>query len=144
MATISPTDAADERYLSLIRAFRLRPLTNSAELDRAVELVDELLDRPALTTTEQEYLDVLAELIEDYEDAHIPISEANGVDVLRHLMDEHHLAQQDLVPLFGTPSIVSEVLHGKRSLALNHIRRLSEYFHLPADVFIGPPSSNQG
>ncbi len=41
------------------------------------------------------------------------------------------------MPIFGTPSIVSEVLSGKRRLALTHIRRLAARFGVPADVFIG-------
>jgi HTH-type transcriptional regulator / antitoxin HigA len=37
--------------------------------------------------------------------------------------------------LFGSPSIVSEVLSGKRRLSLSHIRKLAERFGLPIDVF---------
>ena len=51
-------------------------------------------------------------------------------------MEENGLPQTDLVPLLGTPSVVSEVLAGKRRLALAHIRRLVAHFRLPADVFI--------
>ena len=41
-----------------------------------------------------------------------------------------------LTDVFGTPSIVSEVLSGKRDLNLNHIKRLSERFHVPPELFI--------
>jgi HTH-type transcriptional regulator/antitoxin HigA len=51
-------------------------------------------------------------------------------------MAEHELTQAELAPLFGAPSIVSEVLSGKRRLALSHISRLAERFGVPADVFI--------
>ncbi len=46
------------------------------------------------------------------------------------------MRQADLVPLLGTPSIVPEVLSGKRHLALSHIKRLAQRFHVPAGVFV--------
>ena len=130
-----PLDA-DAAYLALVQRFPLRPLRSEHDLDRAVALIDELLDRPDLTASEQDYLSVLGDLVEAYEDKHVAMPDASGVDVLRHLMAEHNLRQIDLAPLFGSKSIVSEVLSGKRPLALNHIRKLSERFGVPADVFI--------
>jgi HTH-type transcriptional regulator / antitoxin HigA len=106
------------------------------ELKVALDVIDELLDRDELSADEQDYLDVLAVLVERYETAHVPIPPVSGVDVLRFLMEEHGLRQVDLVPIFGSKSIVSEVPSGKRGLSLNHIRRLSRHFHVPADVFL--------
>jgi HTH-type transcriptional regulator/antitoxin HigA len=60
----------------------------------------------------------------------------SGVEALRYLMAENGLTQADLAPLFGSPSIISEVLAGKRRLALAHIARLAGRFGVPADVFI--------
>jgi len=87
-------------------------------------------------TTEEEYLRALTDLVETYENVHVTIPPTSGVEALRYLMQEHGLAQADLAPLFGTRSIVSEVLSGKRHLALSHITLLSEHFGLPADVFM--------
>jgi HTH-type transcriptional regulator / antitoxin HigA len=50
-------------------------------------------------------------------------------------MDQHKLKQKDLVDVFGTRSIVSEVLSGKRKLNQEHIERLSQRFHVSPDVF---------
>lgn len=82
------------------------------------------------------YLQALADLIETYENAHVPIPPLSGVELLRFLMDEHGLRQKDLTPLFGTASIASDVLSGKRPLAFSHIKRLSRRFGLPVDAFI--------
>jgi HTH-type transcriptional regulator/antitoxin HigA len=51
-------------------------------------------------------------------------------------MSANNLKQKDLLYVFGTPSIVSEVLHGKRQLTTEHIRRLSRRFHVSPEVFI--------
>ena len=50
-------------------------------------------------------------------------------------MDQHGLKQKDLVDVFGTPSIVSEVMSGKRELNKDQIKRLSERFHVSPELF---------
>jgi HTH-type transcriptional regulator/antitoxin HigA len=112
-------------------------IRDEEELDQAIAVVDELLDRPELSSDERDYLAVIGLLIEDYERTHVERPTVSGVDLLRHLMEENGLTQRDLAPLFGdNRSIVSEVLNGKRRLALSHVQRLAEYFGLPADMFI--------
>ena len=124
-------------YLALSRTFPPRVIRDDDELDQAISVVDDLLDRPDLSGNEREYLAVLGLLIEEYERTHVELPAVTGVELLRHLMEENDLSQGDLASLFGdNRSIVSEVLHGKRRLSLNHIQRLAEYFGLPADLFI--------
>jgi antitoxin component HigA of HigAB toxin-antitoxin module len=57
------------------------------------------------------------------------------VDVLRTLMEAHDLLQKDLVPIFGSESIVSEILHKKRDLNKAHIEKLSKRFAVSPAVF---------
>jgi HTH-type transcriptional regulator / antitoxin HigA len=124
-------------YLALVRAFPLVSIRDDAHLAEALAVIDGLLDRPERSVAEEEYLRALTDLVETYENAHVSIPPVSGVEALRYLMEENGLTQADLVPLFGSRSIVSEVLAGKRRLALSHIARLAERFAVPADVFIG-------
>ena len=55
-------------------------------------------------------------LIEDFEERHYQLPRAKPLEVLQFLMDQHDLLQKDLADVFGTPSIVSEVLSGKVGL----------------------------
>jgi HTH-type transcriptional regulator/antitoxin HigA len=50
-------------------------------------------------------------------------------------MQANQLKQKDLLDIFGTPSIISEVLGEKRGLTVEHIRRLSRRFHVSPEVF---------
>ena len=125
-----------EGYLALVRAFPLVSIRDKAHLSEALAVIDRLLDRPQRSMAEEEYLRALTDLVETYENAHVTIPTVSGVEALRYLMEEHGLTQADLAPLFGTRSIVSEVLAGKRRLALSHIARLAERYGVPADVFI--------
>jgi HTH-type transcriptional regulator/antitoxin HigA len=79
--------------------------------------------------------DLLTLLIEDFEERQYQLPRTSPLEALRFLMDQHHLRQKDLLDVFGTPSVASEVLSGKRELSKEHIRRLSERFSVPVELF---------
>jgi len=87
------------------------------------------------TSDEEKYAEVLLTLIEAYEEEHHSIPEASPLEILRALMDGNDLRQKDLVSIFGTESIVSEVLHKKRGLNKTHIEKLSKRFNVSPAVF---------
>jgi HTH-type transcriptional regulator/antitoxin HigA len=51
-------------------------------------------------------------------------------------MEQRGLRQADLVPIFGSRSVASNVLNGKREPSKAHIRRLAEFFHVSPEVFL--------
>ena len=75
-------------------------------------------------------------LIENFEKEHYSLKKATPVDSVIELMEANGLKQKDLIDVFGTPSIVSEVLKGKRNLTTEHIRRLSARFSVTPALFI--------
>ena len=81
------------------------------------------------------FAELLTLLIEDFEERQYQLPRAKPLDAVRFLMDQHGMKQKDLVDVFGTPSIVSEVLSGKRALNKDHIKRLSERFHASPEIF---------
>jgi HTH-type transcriptional regulator/antitoxin HigA len=85
-----------------------------------------------------------ARLIEAYERSRWPRRTPTLPDLLNYLMDQHGLSRNDLVPMLGTASRVSEVLNGKRELSMSMVRRLRARFHVPADVLIGPDPGTRG
>ena len=112
------------------------PSLTESQFSDAIEAIDRLLDKRSLSEEEERYLDALSVLVEAYEREHIPFPEVAGIDVLRHIMVENGLRQSDLLDVFETRSVASEVINGKRPLTLNHVRRLSERFRLPPEVFL--------
>lgn len=82
-----------------------------------------------------EVLDFLSERVRVYEDEQARIPEAPPHEVLRFLMDQHHLSQYDLADC-APQSRISEILNGKRSISKNVAKRLALRFHVPADVFL--------
>jgi HTH-type transcriptional regulator/antitoxin HigA len=115
----------------------LLTIRNEREYDAAVERMNELLDEIGVEESHPLYsfLDTLGTLIQAYEEAHHPIPEAKGAEVLRYLMDEHGLTQSDL-PEVGSQGVVSEILNGKRELNVRQIRALAGRFQISTAVFV--------
>ena len=88
-----------------------------------------------LTSAEQRLAELLTLLIEDFEERQYSLKPATAVEALQELMDMNDLKQKDLVDIFGTPSIISEVINGKRKLTTEHIRKLSRRFHVSPELF---------
>ena len=100
-----------------------------------VARLEELTSKQVVSPAEEKLIELLTVLIENFEAQHYPVQDSGPLDVIRHLMEENHLRQKDLVDVFGTESIVSDVLNGKRDLAKDHIRKLSERFGVSPALF---------
>ena len=111
------------------------PITSERQHKEYLSVLDKLARKDNPTNEEEKYAEVLVALIESYEEQHHSIPDASPVEVLRTLMDANDLRQKDLVPIFGTESIVSEVLHKKRELNKAHIEKLSKRFDISPAVF---------
>lgn len=125
-------------YAELIDNFPLRPLRSERQLDRASRLAFELAARKRLSRDEQDYLDVLTHLIEVYEGEHHAIEPvASPREILRFLIDENGLTLSRLAAETGIKvSTLSEILHGKRELNVQHIARLSARFRVEPGLFV--------
>jgi HTH-type transcriptional regulator/antitoxin HigA len=115
----------------------LNAIRTEAQYDRAVEVLNQLLDAGAADENHPlaDLVDTLGSLIGDYDDEHYQAEAVSGTAMLRFLMDQNRLNQSDL-PEIGTQGVVSEILNGKRELNLRQIRVLAERFNVPANVFL--------
>ncbi|MFZ3200947.1 MAG: hypothetical protein WA175_07335 [Candidatus Acidiferrales bacterium] len=111
------------------------PITSERQHEEYLSVLDKLASKEHPTSEEEKYAEVLMALIEAYEEEHHSIPDAGPVEVLRALMDANDLRQKDLVPIFGSESIVSEVLHKKRALNKTHIEKLSKRFRISPAAF---------
>jgi HTH-type transcriptional regulator/antitoxin HigA len=111
------------------------PITSERQHEQYLSVLDKLASKEKPTTEEEKYAEVLMTLIEVYEEEHHSVPDASPVEVLRTLMDANDLRQKDLVPIFGSESIVSEVLHKKRDLNKTHIEKLSKRFNVSPALF---------
>lgn len=115
-------------------------ISNEDELERMTAEVDRLMTRGIrendLSPEEEKLLDLLSTLIETYEDEHYPIPESTPNEVLKFLMEDRELKQKDLVHIFGSTGITSEVVNGKRSISKAQAKKLAEFFKVSVELFI--------
>jgi HTH-type transcriptional regulator/antitoxin HigA len=130
------TEGDRDRYLELVQKFRLRPLRSDRQLAQAVKTIDSLIIRGNLDSEEQDYLDILTDIVERYEADEQPMPAVSDAAMLRHLIEARRITQSKLGADVNIPmSTISEVLHGKRQLNRHHIALLSKYFGVSSAVF---------
>src|ERR1700688_139420 len=110
-------------------------ITSERQHEQYLSVLGKLASKEKPTTEEEKYSEVLMTLVEAYEEERHSIPDASPIEVLRALMEANNLRQKDMVPIFGSESIVSEVLHKKRALNKTHIEKLSKRFHVSPAVF---------
>ncbi len=131
---MSATRAVD--YPTLVSRIAPRVIRSEEVNAQYTALLEELDDRwESLQEAERELHELLVLLIEDYEHRTCTLRAATPTETLAELMEANGLKQKDLVGVFETASVVSEVLSGKRELTKDHIKRLSERFHVSPEVF---------
>jgi len=92
-------------------------------------------------TPEGDRLDVLATLIEAYEDRRYPMEPPDPIEAIKFRMEQQGLTRKDLEPLIGTRTRVAEVLNRRRGLSIEMIRRLHKALGISAEVLIQPSRS---
>lgn len=122
-------------YTELLTSFPPRPIKSEDDFEKTQAVIDKLLDKEELTEEEEDYLDLLGMVIYEYESQQDLVPDIYGVDLLKVLIAELNLKQKDLVPIFKTESIVSDVLKGKRNLTVEHIQKLAKFFKVSPAVF---------
>ena len=142
MATGTVTNIlkAHDDYFELVRRFPLVPIKNERHFKQALRVIDELsiIDEHKMTPGQADYLDTLATLVERYEDEHYPIdlSDIDGIDALKFLLEQNDMNASDLGRLLGNRQLGAAILRRERQLSKTHIAKLCERFTVSADLFL--------
>lgn len=116
---------------------KLKPIKTEEDYDNAILRVNELLDiNPEPHSDEDDELEILSTLVEVYEDEHYPIFPPDPVEAFKLIMEEKGMGNQQLIPLFGTKSRISEVMNRKKPFTLKMIYKLHKGLGLPLEIFI--------
>lgn len=118
----------------------IRPPRTEAEYEAALAEIERLMaGDPAIGSASADRLEVLAILVEDYEERRYPIPDPDDpVEVILFYLDKKGLTRKDLEAFIGNRARVSDVLNRKRSLSMAMVRRLSAGLGIPADFLIVP------
>ncbi|WP_323813524.1 transcriptional regulator [Cellvibrio sp. NN19] len=120
--------------------YRIKLIKNDQDHAEALARVSELMDKHfAPASEEADELEVLALLVERYEQEHFAMENPDPIEAIKFRMEQQGLLKKDLIPFIGSASKVTEVLNGTRALSINMIRRLSEGLDISAQVLIREP-----
>ncbi len=124
-------------YPTLLSKTQPAVVHGESENEHYTEVLEGLAAKEHPTDAERRLIELLTLLIEDFESKYYEIEAVTPIQAIQELMDAHDLKQKDLAELgiFETPSVVSEVLNGKRALTTEHIKRLSKHFNVSTEVF---------
>ena len=121
--------------------FELAILKSKKDYENALRRMEEIFEAKP-NTVEGKEAELLALLIETYEDEHFKIDLPDPIEAIKIRMQEMDLKQKDLIGIIGSKGIISEVLNRKRKLTVSMIRNLSQSLHIPAAVLIQETFNN--
>ena len=114
----------------------IKPIKTDTDYQEALQRLDELFDAK-IGSPESDEADIIALLVDNYENEYYPIEAPDPIEAIKIRMEEMQIKQIDLVPEIGGKSRVSEILNKKRRLTVDMIRKLTVRLNLSASLLIG-------
>ena len=115
----------------------IRPIRNSSDHESALKRIEALMLATPATVEIDDELDVLATLVNVYENELYPIDAPDPIEAIKFRMEQLGLERKDLEPYLGSRARVSEVLNKRRKLSLAMIRSLHENLDIPLVALVG-------
>jgi HTH-type transcriptional regulator / antitoxin HigA len=106
------------------------------EFDRLSEKLEYLTFQKERTVEEEALAELLLKLIQDYDDSRHELPDLPPHKLIQYLMEQRNLHQIDLLPVFGSRSVASDVINGHREPSKAHIRKLADFFGMPPELFL--------
>lgn len=125
------------RYSELVALHMPRPIHDRVAYDNTVEVIDALAGHK-LNADQDDYLELLSQLVETYEATHLTAyPKVKGIEAIKFLLSENQLTGDDLAQLLSVDrSTAYKILKGTRNLTTEHIRILCDRFSVGAELLI--------
>ncbi|CAK3442437.1 type II toxin-antitoxin system HigA family antitoxin [Vibrio lentus] len=114
---------------------QIKPIKTADDNRAALARIEQLWDAEP-NTLEGDELEVLATLIEAFEEANYPIAPPDPIEAIKFRMEQQGLEDKDLVPFLGQRSRVTEILSRQRRLSISMIRKLHDGLRIPLDSLV--------
>jgi HTH-type transcriptional regulator / antitoxin HigA len=125
-----------EEYARLIAAALPVPPKTESENERLIAMLSSLDEREDLTPAEQAFAELLAIVIEDFEERHYALPKVTPQEALKALMEDRGLRHKDIAPVVGNKGLTTEILNGRRNISAALAKRLALALHVPIELFI--------
>lgn len=126
----------DKEYAQLLAAIQPKAIETEAENEFFLAEVTKLMRLgDAISPAQERLLKLLVNLIESFESQHYQLKSATSLEILTELVRDRGLKQKDLLPVFGSQGVASEVLNGKRGISKSQAKALGEFFKVSPLLF---------
>ena len=131
-------DLDTKRYGRLLAKALPAVVKSEDENDRMLATIESLMAKGEqnLSAEENALLDLLVDLVHDFEERHDPLPASPPHRMVAFLLEQRGLQSSALYPVLGTKSRVSEVLSGKRGISKAQAKKLAAFFHVGVELFI--------
>ena len=125
------------RWVAFDKVAHLRSIRSGAEYDRVVALMNGLID---VVGDDESHplaglLDLVGDLVSDYDAKHFAITASKPREVLRYLIEQNQLKQADLEKIVPQGNL-SAILAGKRQISRELAKKLAKRFNVDVGVFV--------
>jgi HTH-type transcriptional regulator / antitoxin HigA len=115
----------------------IKPIRNEQDYQQMVRLASLLAEH--LNGSEgnplADLLAIVTELVQTWEAHNVTLPKGEPRDVLRHLLTTHGLKQKDLIGI-ASPTVVSDILAGRRAISKKVAKALAQRFHTDVSAFL--------
>lgn len=126
-----------EKYGQLLSSTLPATIDTEADRRRVLPVINNLARKGEnLSPEEARLLRLLASLVAAYEARAFPVSPLQPGQLLRTLLEERGLRNKDLLPVFGSEGVISDVLAGRRAIGKKKAQELGEFFHISYKLFL--------
>ena len=100
------------------------------------KILDDFVFQNSKSARVQDEIELLTFLIEKWDQEHGPFMDLDPVSLLKSFMDAHHIKAIELSGILGiSRGYMSDILHYKKGLSKEVIRKLSSFFKVRQDAF---------
>lgn len=136
----------DSEDMATVMNFKLKmpiaDIKTEKEYASNMNLIDEMFSAKSIITCKKakgllsDIIKATAKVIDIYESKKFPIKKSSPSLTLKSFMDDFNLKQKDLSIYFGSQSIVSDVLRGKRNISIEAAKKLGKQFAVSPTLFL--------
>ena len=126
----------DKEYAQLLVTVQPKVIETEEENEFYLAEVTKLMHLgDKISPAQERLLKLLVNLIESFESQHYQLKAATPLEILTELVRDRGLKQKELLPVFGSQGIASEVHNGKRGISKAQAKALGEFFNVSPSIF---------
>ena len=136
--TTSTIDLDTKRYGRLLAQALPAVVKSDDENNRMLAIIEGLMAKGEenLTAEEGALLELLIDLVHDFEEKHYPLPSSPPHQMVAFLLEQRGLKPSALWSVLGSKSRVSDIMSGRRAISKDQAKKLAAFFHVGVGLFI--------